>query len=265
MFSQRKRYEQESTKKWHVEPVEEAVTTHIAPTTVGSSERQAATEARIEDYLDCVTAPLLALPGERCTGIRDELRSHLQALVTAHEELGASPDEAALAAQHQFGDPRRVGRDLARQWRRDPANVTFGRFYRRALVWFGGLAALNLVVVVALNQNHMVIPMPLWLYQTVLAGWFITGTPIVAGWQLGKNAPKVSGGLALVCALATLFVVLGSVGLRLLQIVRQPGLEQQVWVGCLWMAMFTVIWMPLGLVSSAVSARVAWRRVRAAR
>jgi HAAS len=65
-------------------------------------------------YLDRVGASLAGLlPEERRAELRAELRDHLEALIAAHEELGASPEEAVTAALRQFGGAD----DLARAWR----------------------------------------------------------------------------------------------------------------------------------------------------
>jgi hypothetical protein len=91
-----------------------------------SHELQSTTEEvtlPIEDYLDRVVAPLAEeVPHARRRELRAELGAHLEALVAAHLELGAIPEEAVSAALQQFGSPRAVGQEWLRSWRRvEPA------------------------------------------------------------------------------------------------------------------------------------------------
>ena len=71
-------------------------------------------DPRIEGYLDQVTArlPRHLSPTSR-QAEREELAAHLDALVSAHLELGADENTAVLAALHEFGDARRLGKRLA--------------------------------------------------------------------------------------------------------------------------------------------------------
>lgn len=76
--------------------------------------------ARLDDYLDRVVAPLVDdVPHARRRELRAELGAHLDALVEAHLELGATPEEALTAAIRQFGPPRQVGRQWLREWQRE--------------------------------------------------------------------------------------------------------------------------------------------------
>jgi hypothetical protein len=74
-------------------------------------------EARIEDYLDHVCAPLVGtVPYERRLELRSEVRCHLQTLIEAFEELGSPYNEAVDSALRQFGDPALIGREWQTQW-----------------------------------------------------------------------------------------------------------------------------------------------------
>jgi hypothetical protein len=76
-----------------------------------------ASDLRLEDYLDHVSAPLVGVvPFARRQELRAELRAHLMALIATHEELGSSPDVAVVAALRQFGDPGRLARQWVREW-----------------------------------------------------------------------------------------------------------------------------------------------------
>lgn len=263
MFLRQKPIPAHQTAKWYVE---------AATGEARHEDARAVAESLVEDYLDHACAQLLALPPERRAELRCEIEQHLRASAAAHEELGSAPREAVRAAARQFGDARTVGRNLARQWQRDPANASFRNDYKRALAAFGGLALVNIAVMTFLNQNRVPAPdVPSWLWQTFLVGWCILGTPVVAGWRLQNNAPgreRTGGGaLALVCALATICAVLGSAGMLLLPLaVRMDAssLSESACKSCLCMAVFGVAWMPLGLASLTAARLLARRRLRLA-
>ena len=71
----------------------------------------------IDDYLDHLCAPLVGkMTYDRRVAVREEVRTHLLVLAAAHEELGGSSAEALQAAMEQFGDARKLGRSLAREY-----------------------------------------------------------------------------------------------------------------------------------------------------
>jgi hypothetical protein len=73
--------------------------------------------ALIEDYLDHFCAPLVGtVPYERRQELRRELTCHLESIMDALQELGATRDEAVLDALHRFGDPQKLGAQWAREW-----------------------------------------------------------------------------------------------------------------------------------------------------
>jgi hypothetical protein len=253
--------------KWYAE--------EPTPVTATHTHEQALVEADalVDDYLDHVSAQLLALPQERRAELRREIGQHLRATADAHQELGSAPKDAVRAAVRQFGDARTVGRNFARQWRRDPANASFGDNYKRALAAFGGLALVNIAVMTFLNQNRVPTPdIPSWLWQTFLVGWCILGTPVVGGWRLQNGPPSrertSSGALALVCALATICAVLGSAGMLLFPLavrVDASSLSESACKSCLWMAVFGVVWMPLSLASLTIGRLRSRQRLRLTR
>jgi len=71
-------------------------------------------QARLEDFLDAVCAPLIGkIPYAARLERRAEVRQHLDALVQAYLELGDTPEKAVAQALAKFGAPER----LAWQWR----------------------------------------------------------------------------------------------------------------------------------------------------
>ena len=70
-----------------------------------------------EAWFNRLNAPLKRLPAEERVALHQEVRQHLDALAAANEELGSSPEEAWKHALEQFGDPTRIGRRMAWEWR----------------------------------------------------------------------------------------------------------------------------------------------------
>jgi hypothetical protein len=79
----------------------------------------ASRDARLEEYLDRVTARLpREMSPEARAEERRELALHLDALVAAHLELGRDDETAVLAALREFGCADRLARQMARAIRR---------------------------------------------------------------------------------------------------------------------------------------------------
>jgi hypothetical protein len=72
----------------------------------------------LTEFFQQLNAPLQAMPVQDRAELHTEMRQHLDALVAAHQELGASSEEALRAAIQQFGDPGKTGKNLFREWRR---------------------------------------------------------------------------------------------------------------------------------------------------
>jgi hypothetical protein len=73
-------------------------------------------EQKIELYLKRLTAHLIWMPRREKDEVRQEVRLHLEALIATHEFEGKSEEETVEAALHQFGDPRKIGKEMARSW-----------------------------------------------------------------------------------------------------------------------------------------------------
>ena len=70
----------------------------------------------MENYFNGLNAQLKRMPAADRAEAHQELRQHLDALIAAHEELGATPQEATEAAIRQLGDPVKMGRKLFQEW-----------------------------------------------------------------------------------------------------------------------------------------------------
>jgi hypothetical protein len=66
-------------------------------------------QSRFEPYLEEMEHRLSGVPRAERREWREEAAQHLSSLAAAHEELGATPEEAAEAAVAQFGDVGRIG------------------------------------------------------------------------------------------------------------------------------------------------------------
>jgi hypothetical protein len=70
---------------------------------------QTLSQAKIEAYLDRICSPLAGtLSADEAAEQRAEMRTHLEALVTAHLELGHTEAEAVKVSLDQFGRKSRL-------------------------------------------------------------------------------------------------------------------------------------------------------------
>lgn len=176
---------------------------------------------------------------------------YLDALIAAHEELGAAPEEAFAAALRQFGSPDRIGRRLARDWRREvqwpkhPDAFAFTYAYAwlaGTLAAFAGTACLWGVVATLGN---------LWLTQGAAFMEILPLTvgsivPAIAGWMTGRKTgrravPAMAGAVVAVAA------PLGRLGV--LTTVFGDG----QWEGMWGMGVMTACWLSVGCLSAYVS------------
>lgn len=160
--------------------------------------------ARLDDYLDRVVAPLVDhVPHARRRELRAELGAHLEALVDAHLELGATPEEALTAALKQFGSPRRVGQYWLREWRRErpaPPDSALRTAYvgllcflpATLLAWIANNAA------VAVGGNALSALLVLNTLLFPIAAGLLTG--ILSRTRHGYGALLSCGATALLCA-----------------------------------------------------------------
>lgn len=98
-------------------------------------------DPQVEHWFQRLNAPLKRLPADERTQIHQEVRQHLEALAAANEELGSSPPEALELALQQFGDPGKIGKQMAQEWhqsrtgfRAETTAILFG-VGLQALMW----------------------------------------------------------------------------------------------------------------------------------
>jgi uncharacterized membrane protein len=78
-------------------------------------------------FLAQIEATLGDMPAERRAEILAETRCHLEAMLAARRIDGITESAAWEDVQRSFGDPEQIGRDLAREWNRDPHFETIGK------------------------------------------------------------------------------------------------------------------------------------------
>lgn len=113
----------------------------------------------IEDYLDKVwAATAYILPYTERQERRAEMRMHLEAMTAAYIELDVAPEEAVAAALRQFGDCRKISRQLVREWEQAALSAPI-RSARPATRWalrrFGAGALTSAVAIPLLTSIHI--------------------------------------------------------------------------------------------------------------
>lgn len=104
----------------------------------------------LDAYLEQLCAPLAGLaPEEWQRDLRAELTSHLEALIEAHEELGASREDAVRHAFRQMDDPTRLGKQWARRWKARQPQASLWDTVRLTLACFGRATCFSVVVLLA--------------------------------------------------------------------------------------------------------------------
>ena len=190
-------------------------------------------DARIEDYLDHVCAPLIGVvPYEQRQELRTELRGHLEALAVSYQELGRPPAHAVRDAVRQFGDPQRLVAQWKREWLRS-ASRTSERSWLRGSMWrpliaalfcFGTAAFLAFIQLLRLDQIEisygMDVSLPTWEFECLTLGLL---PPLFAGLLTGLIAPaRAALGTFLAVALLVLPPVWFSLYLPVPDFIARP-------------------------------------------
>ena len=151
-------------------------------------------DPQVEQWFQRFNAPLKRLSAEERAELHDEVRQHLDALVAANEELGSSPQEAWEHALTQFGDPARIGKRLAWEWRRgkgwvspDMAAVLYGLGITTA-AFFG--------VTLAVYASWLAVYPSHWATfvnehsEAVFGNAYLAVVPVLLGSAVGRRHPK---------------------------------------------------------------------------
>ncbi len=147
-------------------------------------------QTEIEDWFQRLNAPLKRLPAAERAELHQEVRQHLEALAQAHEELGSPSDEAWSLSLAQFGDPAKIGRCMAWEWRRKQGWVS----EKLAAVFYGVGASMASIAGVAV-VSYLVSVLTYYVVGIDTSNPFPTdarnlvAVPIMAGLAVGRKYP----------------------------------------------------------------------------
>jgi hypothetical protein len=191
------------------------------------------------------------VPYARRQELRAELRSHLEALVEGHQEMGSDHEVATLLALRQFGEPHHISRQWAREWRQGeqpgvaqpvwPAmRIALGCFGTASLLGhlLGGFLLVSWARNAAPPDAAGAIVLLLNLSLPVLAG---TATGL-----LGRARQAMASFLAQ----AALFLPMVGISAFLL---TQSGVEGIAAELCLSVCLQPLLWLPIGSGAAAVA------------
>jgi hypothetical protein len=192
-------------------------------------------DPQMEQWFQRLNAPLKRLPAADRIELHEEVRQHLYALVAANRELGSSPQEAWEHALTQFGDPTRIGRHLAWEWRRGRGWVSA----EMAVVLCG--VGLHLAASAGLIALFCIVSfLDYFFSERILgrgAGWLMTagyfvGVPVLTGLRLGCKYPRqaLTGAFYALLALPVI-PLLSAAGLSALQTPEEMWREAVVITG----------------------------------
>ena len=147
-------------------------------------------QTETEDWFQRLNAPLKRLPAQERAELHQEVRQHLEALAQAHEELGSPSDEAWSLSLAQFGDPAKIGRCMAWEWRRKQGWVS----EKLAAVFYGvGTSVASIAGVEVLS--YLVSVLTYYVVGIDTSNPFPTdacnlvAVPIMAGLAVGRKYP----------------------------------------------------------------------------
>lgn len=202
-----------------------------------------ASEGALAAYLDELCAPLAGLAPEAWQAdLRAELASHLEALIEAHEELGASRAEAVRYAFRQMGSPRRLGKQWARRWRARRPQAALWAAVKLTLTCFVPATGLAIAATAPMIQQPISQNDP---WAAILTGLPIYVAPLVAGVLSGWHCRgrRVMGPLVALLLLPMLTWVAG----------QAFGWQRAPDGLCFFPLIQLFIWLPLGWLSSVVT------------
>lgn len=135
-------------------------------------------ELHVETYLDTLCAPLAeTLTEERRQGYRAEMQEHLEAMIEAHQELGATREEAITLTLKQFGNAQRVA-SVWEETVESPRPVSLREALRAPFRCFGKMMLLW-VALFFVCITYPILFAPPWMDIAILV-WMI-GMPLTAG------------------------------------------------------------------------------------
>lgn len=161
-------------------------------------------DPQVQDYLRRLDSTLRRLPPQERAGLHAELREHLNALIAAHVELGASPTEAVDAALRQFGDPVKIGKRLTHEWAAAHGRgyPSFRRTALLTLLWAGSLVFTLFHASMTGSERDGVMLAPLPLLIGLLSGAVVPARPVRTTLLAAASAVLIVFGTAAAAALS---------------------------------------------------------------
>lgn len=157
-----------------------------------------------DEFLQKLNAQLRRMPQADQAEIHTEVRQHLDDLAKAHEELGATTDEAARAALRQFGDPVKIGRRLFDEWRLTPQTNLWriaGWAFLRLWATQAGLGVLCIVAMRSLlSLDNTVRNIFAPIYYGAVSSTFFLVPLFVGAWANRRFGRQALPGLVLMSA-----------------------------------------------------------------
>jgi hypothetical protein len=183
-------------------------------------------DTRVAAYLDTLCAPLAeTLAEEQRRAYRAEMEEHLEAMIEAHQELGATREEAVARALKQFGNAQRVA-SVWEQTVESPRPVSLRQALRTPFRCFGGMMLLWIALFFLCVLYPIHFPQP-WMDIAILI-WMI-GMPMAAGIGTGwttRGRPI----LGTLLTLPMLHLALALVYWFMVPIDSHPGAMKSVWL-----------------------------------
>lgn len=148
-------------------------------------------DARLEVYLDSICALMpTEVPALSLAEMRREMHDHLDATLTALNELGYTEDEALEHAIVQFGEPRLVAKRWRVEWEETLARTEHRPFWpslKLALKTWSAMHALALIFWLMVITQVTRTPSP-WV--VLVNQVMLFGPPIATGMFLGIQARR---------------------------------------------------------------------------
>ena len=144
-----------------------------------------------DGWFQRLNKPLKRLPAEERAELHAEVRQHLEALAAANEELGSTPKEAWEHALTQFGEPDKVGKRMAWEWRHGQGLIG----PQLAAILCGvGVTAIALPMVMLINwlaSTVTYLTMNIILVHELINGctWVFGWAPSIVGAVVGRKHP----------------------------------------------------------------------------
>ncbi len=152
-----------------------------------------ASDTRLEVYLDTISALMPSEVGAPALAeMRREMQDHLEATLTALQELGYTEDEAIEHAIAQFGEPRLVAKRWRVEWEETLARTERRPFWPSLKLALKAWSAMHLIGLIswltAVTQVPYASTHSLWGILVVEA--LLCGPQIVTGMFLGIRARR---------------------------------------------------------------------------